>query len=541
MDKYLKAIKFKEFSIFDETISFNEIKALEDSDLDEIVSSTKTNLIKRGNDLYIYEWKKYTIITDNEKILNKIYFHDGYINKSNQEGYLIIKNYIGLIKVLNYNFYVISKKATYEEVEKLSKYINEKITSLSLEYHSQGITRGSFNKKNNINKDYQFIQVYNYIKSNELEKNIKIIMNKPHTTMNRIKVKKDINNIDEFEEENLIEVYSGSTTFFKSDRKIIKGLNYFYPAYIMNHKNFHSYDNSENQFILFFLKKILSIINSQLRDNEKNSKFEKSFINDLVLMRNSITRMINLRFFNNVASINNINRSSTVLTKLNGYKDIYRFYCNLNNGIDDIMSFSDMIQLFMNKSIDKLYEYYALFTFIDILKEYFNSSSIESDLLTKYEKFTIKIDESNKQKEFVFKNIDLEVHLSFQKIYNIKNQGTYSINMIPDFTIKVIRYDKDYLFHFDTKFRINNSGYDINAKESDLSIMHSYKDGILNTCASIALYPGNIYSKSNLYQQPNSKNNIFEGVGAIPLSLNHDNNELKIFIFELLNKLKEVE
>ena len=82
--------------------------------------------------------------------------------------------------------------------------------------------------------------------------------------------------------------------------------------------------------------------------------------------------------------------------------------------------------------------------------------------------------------------------------------------MRPDYSLIFIKDKKQYLFHFDAKYKcdIENS-----FKNDDIYKMHTYKDAIANTLGAYVLYTGTV---EKIYQE--YPENIISSVGAFPLN-----------------------
>lgn len=120
----------------------------------------------------------------------------------------------------------------------------------------------------------------------------------------------------------------------------------------------------------------------------------------------------------------------------------------------------------------------------------------------------------------------------YNKLFTGGN-GSYSVNLKPDYSIKFMINDKYYFIHFDAKYKFNidNFGNEV-YKDIDIYKMHTYRDAIKNTVGSYVLYPGDVkklFSKDNL-----------DLVGAFPLNPEKDDKEkedLSKFIYDLIGKL----
>lgn len=538
---YYRVIKFPDFIIADKSASHDEIaKTISKNKIQKVISFEETSIgfdTEQGN-YFIYEWKDYDIFSRENRYLDeKENFFDGEIGKLSTTGKLLIKNYVGHIKFMNQRFNVYSEKMDFKEVYNLANYIDKKVSRLSMKLNIYNETKAIFEKNylKEKNKYNSYIYIYNLLNSGELKKQIKIVFANPHISFMKSMDSFNLLRGDEITPEVMNELFSGNTeyTINKNDKKISSKFKDYIPVGANYYNDEFTMDNNENQFILFFLKlckkMMLKFINEILKI--KNDTY---FIEKVEKLINELQLLINHRMFKDISDFTYLNNKSTVLTKRKGYNKILKYYIELNNNPVSVDSFDDYIELFQNKSIDKLYEYYAFFKIDDILSNIYQIDENERNSFVIKDEFNVSLDESRNGIMLEYKSDILPtVHLMFQKSY-YPNKETYSTILKPDFSLKVIN-DETSLYHFDTKFR--NIVKEIRGRNTRMNSvikdMHAYKDGIYKSKGAYILYPTN--KETKFYFKKNSENNDSDGVGYISFRIGENKKDFINYIYKILD------
>lgn len=556
---YYKIKRFDSFIVVTEEATDQEIKAFLDGNEIELHSPVKTTL---GFDdekqvHFIYEWKTYELkATEDEPFNESDYFYKGKKNKlSNTSATLKLENFVGVISFRQQLFEVHSEKMTYEKVHHLVQYVDERITKLSLSFNTKAFSKNKFIKVREDNDNFnKFIFLYHLFKTDKLLNAIQLVTKNPYQHFQSNVEVIDFSMATQFSMENMIDAFSGQSQLVKCSKNlpIVKKLNGFIPDKINQYEKKISNDNNENQFVLFFLKLCIKILNQYIeifeRDGLKRKIVNKAFIMELKRYKEQLSRITKERFFQDVSKLSVINRSSTVLTKRAGYKELYNFYLNIKSvpmhGIDK----NDFVELFENKSIDKLYEYVSLFYLDDYLKEIYGTDPQEEELNIKNKNYSVVLDEENDKIKYKYSKKGYPTTtLSFQRSYTRRLNTSYAITQNPDFTLFIEYNEQQSIYHFDTKFKMKVFDISDNnlteqkryVKEEDLKSMHAYRDGIIGTIGAYVLYPGNnnsekvIYTDSRNLKDPD-RINPYSGIGAIPLQIGEENKQLKEFIENII-------
>ena len=299
------------------------------------------------------------------------------------------------------------------------------------------------------------------------------------------------------------------------------------------HTNSISTNTSENQFIKFFIELCFKILTKFFNDltsiDTENSLKNVRLMSEINFYRNELQKYLRSNFLKNISSLKTINYSSTTLTRRYGYKELYREYINLKRTPISCFDDDSLIELFQNRSIDKLYEYTCLFRLVDIIQDIYDEDAVENVTYTTDNIYTISLSETNDGVTFSFpaKESLPKAKLLFQHSFTKRNNSSYSVNFVPDFTLQIIHGDNIYNYHFDAKFRVSN---DSTSKNEDLVKMHGYRDGIKNTIGAFVLFPGD---RPETHQM--SDKLPYECVGAFPLNFNSDNDDfLKNVLSQIL-------
>lgn len=484
---------------------------------------------KDTNTILIYEWDTYYLDKQYKNINNK------FLKQTPIGTIMQVKNFIGYMKIGNIIFQVESRKLTTKNTHELVKYIEGKINSLSMQFSTDSIGNFVFNRKENDHGDYlMFIKIYNELNKGEFQKQLNHIIRNPHHTLVKRKESKPIYLGKELSPDSIRDMLSFKGEFIEGEIKnsnsiqINKGLKKFFPKEITTTFNEVTYNTNENKFVYYTLNIYYNLIEKyRIHFKVNNSNVSNVFLDSLIIYKKFLQKHLNSPIFKEVTFLNYLNRSSMTLNNALGYKYMYKLYNSLLDSPENQFNTNNLIDLLENKSIDKLYEYYCLFTFIDLLDSILFNYSRTIKLRLNKDNFVYRLSEANDDIKVTYTdNEKNKVTLDFQYTFNKKNEGSYSLELSPDLTLSIFRGDKLELYHFDSKFRLKNS---FSAHQEDIAKMHIYKDAINNTIGSFVLYPG---EDSNIYNDKHDGS--FSGVGSIPLQINQNNTFFNKFIKDLL-------
>lgn len=527
--EYYCGVRFDDFIIYSKDLRDDDLDLLQNNKERVIytIENNPNSIVYDGTQYILYEWVEYFIIGLN----NKRFTEEDFINIGkyyrNNNGSILMKNFIGYMKFATQEFQIISSKISTEEIHLLIEKLDTRIKkTISLSFLENGVSRAYF--ETNINRYldfYVYIKLYNSLKKNRILPDLNWILKFPN-----IKFEKTINTVPlslatDISNESLMDIFSGNTNLTQNNQgKISTKFNGFIPEVINEYNNTISNDTSENRFIKFFVKQCIRILSKFYDDLSQYSCQNQLLVKEVNQYREELTRILRNNFFSEISDIHSINHSSTILTRQIGYKQIYQEYINIKQvPINNLFKSKDLIELYNNKSVDKLYEYICLFRLVDILEDIYKTYA-EGEILTETQTtpYTVGLSESNDGLEFRFRATEeyIESVLLFQHSFSRGNGGSFSVEFRPDFTIKIIdSIGKVFYYHFDSKFRVSNDG---SSKNEDIVKMHAYCDGILKTKGAYVLFPGD---SEIIYDKPTELNQ-FIGVGAFPLNFNNKYDEI---------------
>lgn len=537
-----------------EEATAEEVDAFLKSEAEELVSPTPTTLgLQEDGQYFIYEWQTYDVLAlAHAPFHDADYFYKGKRNRLSNTATLKLENFVGVIQFREQRFQVHSRKMTYEQVQQLVSYIDDKITQLSLTFNSNALANSKLVRQKDDDEFNRFIYLYQLLKSGKLMRAWQLVARNPYQHFESNVEVVDFAMAKQLTPDNLIDAFSGQTPFVKSSRSLpfAKKLKGFLPEKINEYEKVVSNDNNENQFVLFYLQQCMKLLTNYIKRFEQQAEKEKfineAFVQELKDYRSQLARITKGRFFQGVGRLTVINRSSTILTKRAGYKQLYSYYLNMKSSPQQSIDAQDFVELFENKSIDKLYEYVALFYLDDYLKDLYGFLPQQQKLGTSRKNYSVILNETNDKVKLQYaKEGYPTTTLSFQHSYTRGKKTSYALTQSPDFSLVIEHHGKRKLYHFDTKFKMKV--FDVAeeglteqrryAKEEDLKTMHAYRDGIYGTVGAYVLYPGDAHSEKMIYRDEQHAvhgDNDNAGIGSVPLQIADDNAELRAFLRELI-------
>lgn len=521
--EYYKAVKFEEFIIFSSEFTEEELLKFEDGNF-KYINGTDSNANIRydGDKYYLYEWQKYTVVGYRGTYLKINDFeHIGYLGHRNT-GTIYFKNFVGVSRFKNVIFNIESKKMSTIEIDKLISDIDKRIqNTVSLDFSVSGVSKAEFKKQQDAFKGYYvYHKLYFLLKNDKIFPFLKYILKKHNKKIVYSKRKEYIFKTSNISEESVIDLFSGENLFTrKKGANLFPSLNDIIPETINEYNNNISCDTHENQFIKFFIELCIRIITNFINDLICDKKGKQVtnivLVEELKYFRLELQKILRTDFFDGISKISRINHSNTILTRQFGYKEIYKEYINLKQTPVNLFDTNSLIELYENKSVDKLYEYICLFSLVDSIETIYDQKPMIKIEINDSSLHTLALSEKNNHIIFLFEKTNElpESRLLFQHSFNKKNCGSYSVEFRPDFTWQIDDGNSYLNYHFDAKFRMNlNNG---TSENDDIVKMHGYRDGIENTMGAVVLFPG---QKKVIYSKERKDN--FSGVGALPVHTN---------------------
>jgi len=513
----------------------------------QIYSPKERNLVSytdtKDNYPLFFEQKDYDIIierSNDEKMICKI--ENGgnekhfFIDDSQRVKHTIPLDNIGDLDIvillddleyLKLTIKVYSSKIDYQNYRELLEDINNEVYNLAFDFYKTTYFHGT--RKDVGNSLTEFFTVINQIFDN-LNQSIMVVLNIPHHLL-----KKD---------REVLKYYVSK----KVDREGLKWINK-HPQYMKNInekiifekiysvKSSLTYDTYENRLVKYIIKSIIKRLNLFKNTIERINNNKAIVDDNIENIKTNIEKMIhkleqhlNYSFLKDVGDIYTMNSFSLVLNMAPGYKDVYKYYIMLLNGLM-ISEYSFKISI---KDSATLYEYWCFIKLNSILREkyYLKQNIIKFD--TKGLTVTLKKGESSLIKYRVSR-ISRSGDISL--IYN-ERFNTPTTDQIPDIILSLHKPGShDVKYVFDAKYKIDNSKDMPGPEEDDINTMHRYRDAIVDENGRIisgafVLFP---YSDEDKYKEHRFYKSIEQiKIGGLPF-LPRSTELVRKFIDEIIN------
>lgn len=533
--QYLKAIRFKDFILFSKETTDIELMEFERHHTPFLVGSNSNINIRYDNKFYyLYEWTEYSVVGTSSPLTTMDYFYDGKLGRHNFAS-LFFKNFVGLIRFRKQIFQIESKKMTTENIHRLVREIDTRIKStISLRFSEQAVSKGDFGRTSERFRNYYlYIKLFNSLEKDMIFPFIHFILSQPNNQFDKTMETRSLSTIQNISTESIIDVFSGNSTFFKdsNNNRISKHFKGYIPLSMNEYVTTITVNTSENQFIKYFLVFCLSVLNQFWEEiNANDSKSNHLLVEKIEGHRDNIQKLLRKPFFQNITSFTSINNSSTILTRRYGYRQIYHEFITLKQTPINCFNTNSLIELYENKSVDKLYEYICLFRLVDTIETLYENSCNITINISKSKLYTVSLSETNGGVEFIFKGNSIvpDSRLLFQHSFTKRANTSKSVEFKPDFTWQICTKKGIKNYHFDSKFKFSNNE---TVKNEDISKMHSYRDGIVDSIGAFVLFPGfdEVLFTINA-EFP------YQGVGAFPVNIDSiSNTSLQRMIEIILN------
>ena len=540
---YAKAIKLNEkFIICKASLSQGEIdRFIMDNDNNIVLDETPCteSILVDETEIIIFEWTDYKVIALNGFEFSETDFAGkGSFGKSDF-GYIKIKNRFGYIFFCNVKFRIKSKKISDDECNNMVQIVNHYVSSLSYDFNQATYSSIQRDFKTKTDIDYHvYLMIINALQTSDYAVNIynnfSIIQRNPHRFLDINREERYIGELSDITEDIQSELMSGGADYIESKvenslsrRFSVNGKMYVPKSVIVEEVN-DSYDNPENRFIKFFFEYCLDVI-----ERFQQHFLEMSdFLNKPQIEKNSkhigkIKTILSNTFLRNVGEMQIFPVSSTVLTRQEGYRQIYGLFAGIQ-ALPQGSSIEDNIkEVIENKAIDVLYENYCFFIIADILSSIYGENLINMKLEVIKNDYSKTLEKKSYHNCFTFDSSDSlpSIILHYNKNYCFGE--SYSKPYDPDISLEI--YDDDghiaWIYCFDAKFKNSVFGnFEDDElikmyKYDDISKMHAYKDAIKKAIGAYVLYPG---TENKFYAEDVETPEVLQGVGAFCLRPGND-------------------
>ena len=303
-------------------------------------------------------------------------------------------------------------------------------------------------------------------------------------------------------------------------------------------------DTPENRLLKYFLEAI-----DKLVDDLMGSFEEPNYIKERLLTFDTLIKdYLSDRWLRNVGKLEHVPMNSQVLQKKEGYRDIFKYYLNFEFGFRPQWEEIEECIKGYERKLSEMYEYWCYFELLKVMEKLSGEKIGYNDVFNvNYEGWAVDLKKGSKSMQRFTINIEdheVSVELLYNKGFSKKNNDykSYSLNLIPDYTLAVEVNGEKKFIHFDAKYKSKGIPNDENVdkkdhmyKFEDVYKMHTYKDAILNTIGAYVLYPGN---KTKIFHEDDYIK--IHSVGAFPLTPGKDNTEKENLAFFIESTLRNI-
>lgn len=242
-----------------------------------------------------------------------------------------------------------------------------------------------------------------------------------------------------------------------------------------------TYDTQENRLVKFMLQSTVRRIEDFTRRYQNSTlKPDKNIIAGADRMSRELKRLLSTTFLSEVSERNAAKSMSLVFGMAPGYRELYKYYLMLQNGIavgGDIfhMSVRDTAQL---------YEYWCFIKLYDILRSRY---TLKSPDIIKVDRKGVTVDlVKGKDSNVVFLNPQNGELIKLT--YNQSESKTQTVSQRPDNILELEKKGSSvsYKYVFDAKYRIEMNpdpkyypDDKPGPKVDDINTMHRYRDSIV--------------------------------------------------------------
>jgi predicted component of viral defense system (DUF524 family) len=250
---------------------------------------------------------------------------------------------------------------------------------------------------------------------------------------------------------------------------------------VLSSRKIVTYDTTENQLVKFMLNQIIrktkDFAARSMRACPDKEKVE--ITNNTGRIINELSRILNTTFLREVSDYQAMKSMSLVFEMAPGYRELYKYYLMLLNGISvggDLFEMSE-------RETAVLYEYWCFIKLYEILKD--QKYQLKSPDVIKVDRKGVTVDLARgKQSMVVFS--DEKTGEIIELSYNPTESATQTVDQRPDNVLSLTKKGSKtkYRYVFDAKYRIEtNDKYSTpenpGPKTDDINTMHRYRDAIV--------------------------------------------------------------
>lgn len=242
-----------------------------------------------------------------------------------------------------------------------------------------------------------------------------------------------------------------------------------------------TYDTQENRLVKFMLRSTIRHIDDFLKRYIKSTqKPERSILDKAYRIKRELQRILASSFLADVSEYSAAQSMSLVFGMAPGYRELYKYYLMLQNGIS---VGGDIFRMSVRETA-QLYEYWCFIKLYAILKERYE---LKSPDIIKVDRKGVTVDlVKGKPSKITFVNTQIDER--FYLTYNPSEAKTQTVHQRPDNVLELEKRGSKnaYKYVFDAKYRIemnpDSSFYPDTKpgpKVDDINTMHRYRDSIV--------------------------------------------------------------
>lgn len=489
-----------------------------------------------GENLILKEWKKYKVIDCSQTFTDSDFHRVGEFGTKDY-GTLVFKNCVGKAFFKGISLLIESDKISASEMNHLIEVVNSYILNLSYDFNTTTFSSILRNRTKRTDLNYhKYLLIRNALNSSKADRNLFSLFNQieadPYRTFITNIEYKDFYQCDVLVNESIEDIVSGNAILQKCNnemnklaRKLKKGTQGYVPIEIAVEETVDTFNTPENQFIRFFIEwtvDFLSTFNLKFANYPNFNHFELIDENNRHIKK--LKMLLTQTFLRYVGTLQSIPMNSTVLTKKNGYRQIFQLFIGVNAlpEIDPIQE--DIQEVIENKSLDVLYENYCFFGLSDVLAQIYGTNLTKLKYKVQKTEFSKTLEKKTNSNYFEFAATGTlpKVRIHYNKNYVAES---YSKAYDPDISIEIFdSYDSLVaIYVFDSKFKINfvageytSDDDSLEAKKlykyDDISKIHTYRDAIKLAQGAYIIYPGT--EDKIFYENSSADKSLLVGVGA---------------------------
>jgi predicted component of viral defense system (DUF524 family) len=481
----------------------------------------------------------------------------------------------GLEKCGQFELEIRSTKTEYrEDYRTMLSDIAERCTELLLQHTSPVTQYFSVDFGRDASVLYQqFIFLKSVIQSEEFIEGIHKICSSPTVSWREIETKTDIRRIKKVEGKLQRQLAGGSNRMDVPPGHPLKGKLDTLPRELLIRSKAETIDTPENRFV----KHVLTTFRAFCSPFVTKATIEGRLWREARLLIESIDGLLAHSIFREISEAKSLPLNSTILQRKEGYREVLRTWLRFDLAARLVWHGGEDIYDGGKKDVATLYEYWAYFRLLSVVKEVFKiePKSLEAILQPTHDGFGLQLRQGKYlaiQGIFQTDTRRLCVEFSYNRTFTgdspYPTGGSWTRNLRPDYTLTIWPLGLDQKqaeqeesivhLHFDAKYKVEQIGEIFRAEEdldfekvdqkkgtykrADILKMHTYRDAIRRTAGAYILYPGSeMVSRKGFHE-------LLPGVGAFALrpsrsesGSQHLVNFLKDVVAHFLNRASQRE